>query len=66
MGNPSLVSNKSDEDQCPIAYTKSEASHIALKKESERKLARVLETKLATNKSNLDWWMPMTKDFSVY
>lgn len=39
MGNPSLVSNKNDEDQCPIAYIKSKASHIALKKESEMKLA---------------------------
>lgn len=64
MGNPSLVSKKSDEDQCPIAYIKSKASHIALKKESERKLAReFLKLKLASNKSNLDWWMPVTRDF---
>lgn len=31
---------KSDEDQCPIAHIKTKASHIALTKESETKLAK--------------------------
>lgn len=62
----SLVSNKSDEDQCPTAYISSKASHIALQKKSERKPAREFLKLSYPNKSNLDWWMSMTKDFSVY